>query len=290
MKDSIKSVLFSFLFVFLFSIPATACTIFSVSYGDSVMFGANEDQRSNESFLVVDKSGTNGVVYFATPWKGIPLLMQMGINEKGLCYDMNWIPKENINPHPERKLYKVFEMKRPGKKPKKEWVITHLMKECSTVEEVLSKVFQFNFGNSVSGQFHFADKNGDAVVIHPGSDGELTFTRKNQGNGYLISTNFNLAQLYKGNWSCDRYAKADKMLSTMHVRGGLSVEFMALILNATHQNKLFSTKTLYSVVYDIQKLRIYLYFNRQFNTPHVLDLNEELVKTVDFRKVALKDL
>lgn len=198
-----------------------------------------------------------------------------GYQRNGLSYDSNWIPTEKLNPHPERK-------------PQYEWVITQLMKEASTVEEVLSKIFTYNWGDSISYQVHFADKSGDAVVIHPGTDGELTYFRKPKGNGYLISTNFNLAQLDKGNWSCPRYKTAYKMLSKIGTRNDLTVEFMASVLNATHQDWVY--KTLYSAVYDLQKLRIYLYYNRQFDAPYVLDVKKELVKTTVYRKVPLKDL
>jgi hypothetical protein len=83
MKIIVK--LFVFLFIPLLIVSKTiACTIFTVSNGETVMFGGNEDQTPNSSFLVVDNSGTFGVIYFATPWKEMPLVMQMGINERGL--------------------------------------------------------------------------------------------------------------------------------------------------------------------------------------------------------------
>ena len=273
--------LFIFLFIPLWIVSKTnACTIFTVSNGETVMFGGNEDQTPKSSFLVVDNNGTFGVVYFATPWKKWPLVMHMGINEMGLCYGMNWIPKEKLNPHPERK-------------PQNEWAVTQLMREASTVEEVLSKTFTYNWGNSISYQIHFADKSGDAAVIHPGTNGELTYTRKSKGNGYLISTNFNLAKLDKGNWSSsyssDRYKTADKMLSTIGAQNDLTVEFIATVLKATRR-RYSRVKTLYSAVYDLQKLRINLYYDCQFDSPYSLDVKKELAKTTDRRKVFLKDL
>ena len=254
-----------------------ACTIVTASSGETVLFGGNEDQTSNSSYLVVDTSGSFGVVYFATPWKQYPLARQMGINEMGLCYDANWIPREKLNPHPERH-------------PQSEWVGVKLMKEVSTVEEVLTKIFTYDFGDSIEYQIHFADKSGDAIVVHPGSNGELTYTRKPKGDGYLISTNFNLAQLDKGNWSCSRYKTADNMLSKIRDQRELTVEFLASVLNATHQNQLFWVKTLYSAIYDLKKLRIYLYYDRQFDKPYELDVKNELAKTKDYRKVSLKKL
>lgn len=278
MKITVR--LFVFLFIPLLIVSKTiACTIFTASNGETVMFGGNEDQTPNSSFLVVDNGGTFGVVYFATPWKEIPLVMQMGINEKGLCYDANWIPKEKLNPHPERKS-------------QNEWAVTQLMRGASTVEEVLSKIFTYNWGGSIDYQIHFADKSGDAAVIHPGTNGELTYTRKSKGNGYLISTNFNLAKLDKGNWSgsysSDRYKTADKMLSKIDSHNNLTVELMASVLNATHQNS--DSKTLYSVVYDLQNLGIYLYYDRRFESPYILNVKEELAKTTFRRKVSLTDL
>jgi hypothetical protein len=274
MKTNVKLTVVIILFIALLVVPNTiACTIITASNGEAVMFGGNEDQTPNSSFLVVNTLGTFGVVYFATPWKKWPLVMQMGINEMGLSYDCNWIPQEKLNPHPERKS-------------QYEWLITQLMKKASTVEEVLSKIFTYNWGDSISYQVHFADKSGDAVVIHPGTDGELTYSRKPKGNGYLISTNFNLAKLDKGNWYCRRYNTADKMLSRIGAENDLTVEFMASVLNATHQDRLY--KTLYSAIYDIQKLRIYLYYNRQFDTPYVLDVKKEVAK--GYRKTALQDL
>jgi len=47
---------------------APAYTIFTVVQGDTVLFGSNEDQTPNASFLVVDTSGKYGAVYVATPW------------------------------------------------------------------------------------------------------------------------------------------------------------------------------------------------------------------------------
>jgi len=276
MKKFVKLSVFFLLFIPLFIVPpTTACTIFTVSNGERVLFGGNQDQTPSNSFLVVDKSGTFGVVYFATPWKQMPLHMMKGINEMGLSFDMNMIPKERLIPHPERKH-------------QNEWAITQLMKEVSTVDEVLSKIFTYNWGNSFGFQIHFADRSGDAVVIHPGRDGELTYSRKPKGKGYLLSTNFNLERLDKGTWSCRRYEAADKMLSKISTKSDLTVDFMASVLNATHQDQRF--QTIFSTVCDLQKLRIHLYYNRKFDVSYVLDIKKELAKTTVYRIVSLKDL
>ena len=292
MKYNIKHIIFGFIFISLWPVSSTvACTIISASHGKVVIFGGNEDQPPNSSFLVVDKTGTIGVVYFATPWQKLPLVMQMGINEMGLSYDANWIPEEKLNPHPEGQ--QQFE-----------WAITQLMKETSTVHEVLSKIFTYSWGNSISYQVHFADRSGDAVVIYPGVDGELTYSKKDKGNSYLITTNFNHARREKASWSFldfaystlfdGTYKIADKMLSKIGGEHKLTVEYIASVLDATHRdwffNTRFSLKTIYSAVYDLKNLQIYLYYNRQFDKPYVLDINKELAKTDSYRKISLQEL
>ena len=49
-------------------------------------------------------------------------------------------------------------------------------------------------------------------------------------------------------------------------------------------------RTIYSAGYNLQKDIIYLYYNRQFDKPYVLDVTQELAKSGRYRKVALKDL
>ena len=264
--------------IFVSPALSPACTVITAAKGSTVLFGGNEDQMPNDCFFVVDKSGPIGGVYFATPWDRHPLVMQMGINEKGLCYDVNWIPEEKLTPHPERT-------------PQRRWAVTRLMRESSSVAEVLARIFTYNWGDAISYQVHFADRSGDAAVIHPGENGELTFTRIEKEKGYLVSTNFNLARRDKGNWSCRRYKNADKMLSTLAGDTDLTPQFMASVLQVTHQYLKY--KTLYSAVYDLRNLRIYLYTDRRFGTPCVLDVNTALAGLADHRKfsiISLKEL
>lgn len=247
-----------------------ACTIFTDAQGDLVLFAGNEDQSQNESYLLVDTEGLIEVVYFATPWGELPLIPQMGMNEQGLCYDANWIPNEELNYGADFNAYD-------------DWPVPHIMRECSTVEEVLDRIFEYNWGSSISYQMHFADTTGDAVVIHPGSDGMLTYTRKQNGDGYLISTNFNLERLKIGDYNCERYTTAESMLSADHE---LSIEFMASILDATHAEGQVST--IFSAVFNPTETTVYLYYNHRFNQPVVLDIHEEV--TGGAEQVPIEDL
>ena len=251
------------------SIIASACTIFTDSQGDQVFFAGNEDQSPTESYLLVDTEGPIGVVYFATPWQEHPMIPQMGMNEQGLCYDTNWIPNETLNYGTDFTTYE-------------DWPVPHLMRECSTVEEVLARALETNWGSSISYQMHFADATGDAAVIHPGSDGELTYTRKASGDGYLVSTNFNLERLKSSDYHCERYDTANDMLQAEHE---LTIEFMASILDATHAEGQVST--IFSAVFDPTGT-IYLYINHRFDSPLTLSVEEQVAGGA--RQVPLEEL
>lgn len=105
--------------------------------------------------------------------------MQMGVNEKGLVYDINSIGKETL-------------VHVPNTIKQKEWVLVALMKEAGTVDELLGKIFKYDWGTSIAYQIHITDRFGDAAIIHPGKNGRLTFTRIDKNKGYIISTNFNV--------------------------------------------------------------------------------------------------
>ena len=93
--------------------------------------------------------------------------------------------------------------------------------------------------------------------------------RKQRGDGYLISTNFNLERLKIGNYDCERFSTANEMLFAEHE---LSVEFITSILDATHAEGQVST--LFSAVFNPREGNIHLYFNHKFNKPLILDVKE----------------
>lgn len=248
----------------LFS-EAAACTIVTSTKGKTVLFASNEDQAPNKSYLVVDATGKYGVVFLATPTAEGALVMQMGVNEKGLVYDINSIGKEAL-------------VHMPNTIKQKEWALVELMRETSSVDELLGKFFQYDWGTSISYQIHVADRFGDAAVIHPGKNGKLTFTRIDKNKGYLISTNFNLRDLDMARWVSSRYLTADSRLKTVTAEADLSSKFMASVLDATHQEASFISpvKTIYSVVVNPKTLDIRLYYGGNFNRSYLLNVRSEL--------------
>lgn len=66
--------------------PVYACTIFTAKQDETVLFAGNEDQKPKDAYLIVDTSGTYGVVYIGISYSPLPLAEMTGINEQGLCY------------------------------------------------------------------------------------------------------------------------------------------------------------------------------------------------------------
>jgi hypothetical protein len=248
-----------------------SCTILTASQGDKVLFGNNEDWiNPNTYYWTVPPTNDNfGVVYFGFDnfWP------QGGINEKGLAYDVNALPKSPLNPHPEL--------------PKVDYPFYENLKKYSTVEEVIKAVQSYSWESAWRAQLHVADRTGDAVVISAGPDGEIAFTRKQKENGFLVSTNFNLANRANGRYPCIRYDIATEMLGKVNNEEKLTVEYIQSLLNAVHQEGP-SVNTVYSNIFDLKKGIIYLYHSHQFDEVVQLNVSNELAKAPS--RIRIEDL
>jgi len=241
-----------------------SCTIFTASYGGTALFGNNEDTMNPKTYywVVPAEEGNYGGVYLGLD----NLFAQGGINEKGLAFDANALRPAPLNRHPELPPL-------PGRK-----LGERLLGQCATVEEALNWVKQYNWGSSFAGQIHLADAMGDAAVISPGADGELAFTRKKPGDGYFISTNFNLANRSTGGFPCQRYETVTRMFEQRNAAEALTVDYVRSILDATHQEGAV-VNTVYSNIFDLRQGVIYLYHWYQFDEVVVLKVAEELARS-----------
>lgn len=258
---------------------AIGCTILTATKGNTVFFASNEDQATNSSYLVIDPTGKYGVVFFATPTADSPLVMQMGINEKGLSYDINAISTEKLNP-------------RPNAIQQKEWALVALMRESSSVNELLGKFFTYDWGNSISYQIHLADKFGDAAVIHPGEDGTLTFTRIDKSQGYLVSANFNVRDEWFNKFLPGRYKTAGNELKKLSNDESLTQEFMTSVLEKTHQEGgwINPYRSIFSVVFNLNTLDIRFYYESKFDKPYFLNVRSELAKATGKKIIPLPEV
>ncbi len=244
-------------------VPGT-CTIFAASFGSTVLYGNNEDYRIPKTYYWAEPSGekTFGGVFLGFD----NFFPQGGINEKGLAFDFNALPEAPLNPHPEL--------------PDRGDIIKKIYQTCATVEEAITLAKEHNWGSSIRWQVLLADATGDAVVISAGPDGELAFTRKPKGDGYLVSTNFNRANpknTYRGGYPCWRYNKAVEMLKKIKNEKDLTVDSFKSILDACHVEGAVGN-TLYSNVFDLKNGIIYIYHWHQFDETAVLKVADEIAK------------
>ncbi len=239
-----------------------SCTIITASQGDVVLFANNEDWTSPDTYYWTRPGSdqTYGAIYFGFA----DFYPQGGINEMGLAYDINGLPAVPLNPH--REL--------PGTPNN---FGAYMLERAATVDEAIELLSGFSWGDSISGQIHIADATGAAAVMSAGADGELAFTRKDQGDGYLVSTNFNLAYPENGTLPCWRYDKATEMLDRIFERAVLDVEQLRMVLEAVHQEGP-SFNTVYSNIFDLRQGVIYLYHWYQFDEVVVLDVEETLTQ------------
>ena len=242
--------------------PASGCTVFTLEKGGQIYFGGNDDYITLDSYYWVDQRGDG---QYGVIWVGPPDNVQQGVNEKGLAYDANGLPSVYTNPHPEREPV-------PGGYV--DYVI-HIMRHNSTVEEVIDWIQSHQRPDFMRDQLHFADASGDAVIVSPGQDGELIFTRKPPRDAFLISTNFNVADPNHGNVSW-RYSTAEQVLGELIDRpGGLTPLDGASVLEAVHDEG-SGGWTRSSMLADLPNGKVYLYYFYQFDSPVILDVADQL--------------
>ncbi len=249
-----------------------SCTIFTTTIGDRVFFGNNEDYRLWGIYawfipaqVIWTPSGshtTYGAIFFGFDDNGDPAdgYPQGGMNDQGLCIDGNALSEYSIHDHPERDTPYCAMM-------------AQVLWECATVEEVVSWYQTHRIGTSMPYQLHFADATGDAVVVGPGDDNEIAFTRI-QTNTCLVSTNINVADPTRDVFDCWRYSTAMLMLTAISSESALTMEACRDVLDAVHQNGLYATK--YSNVFDCVSRDIYLWYDRDYTMAVTMNLDVEL--------------
>jgi hypothetical protein len=247
------------------SIPS-GCTVFTVSKDDQVFFGGNDDYINPDSYYWVDPGDEQN---YGAIWIGYPDNVQQGVNEKGLAYDANGLPRVDTNPHREREPvsgdYTIYPIR--------------ILHECASVAEVIEWVEAHQWHSYMHDQMQFADASGDAVIISAGADGEVVFTRKSPGDGFLVSTNFNVANPSNGyGYPCWRYDTATERLTELvSQEGGLTAQDATDVLDAVHTQG-GSSWTLESMIADLPNGVVYLYTYHQFDQPLVLNVAEEIAK------------
>jgi len=247
------------------------CSVFTLSIDDRVLFCGNLDHPNPDGYIRFwpeSEEGYGGILhgYFAQTDEQSWISFEGGMNDKGLSFDTNGLPNADMNPHPEN-LYSW--------ENENFWYL--LLKKCSNVKDAISIARQFDFGNMMNFQVHVADPSGDAVVISPGANGELSFTRKEPVTKFLVSTNINNANPEHGyvKYPCSRYEIISGMLGKIENEQDISNEYLASVLDSVHFERA-TYNTIYSYICDLNKGLFYLYYFHQFNESVLFELAKEL--------------
>ena len=124
---------------------------------------------------------------------------------------------------------------------------------------------------TIAGQFQFADANGNATVISV-YNGDWVFTSIQKAN-YMVSTNYNLANISNGEYPCWRYNNAILLLQQIDTKN-ITEESLVAVLKSTHLEG--QTHTVYSYLVNVKTLDIALFYEHDFTTKKVFNLQTEL--------------
>jgi penicillin V acylase-like amidase (Ntn superfamily) len=240
------------------SIPGVACTFFSYTGADLVLFGNSEDHYDENTFLwyVPGSDDEYGCLFlgFSTGFA------QGGVNTAGLAFDAAGIDSTPLNDHPE--------LPTPDPMNFCEIVLRH----CGTVDEAIALISSYNLSYVTMAQFQFTDATGASVVVAPGPNREIAFVRS-EGT-YEVTTNTNTAIYPQQHQQCPRHRKVSTALAKIDSgESQLSIATFAAILESVAFTA-GPSETMYSNVFDLANDLVYVYYRHDFGRIVVLDLKE----------------
>ncbi len=249
------------------SFTTEACYFIIGKKNDRVLVGYNEDwYRSNSKYWLEhpSKKEKYGAVFFG--FGGEFKIAQGGVNERGLFFDGNAIPKQVLN-----------DSTKQGKKAAPVPIFKNVLKNCATVDEALKYLQHFYIPFIKSVQIILADAQGNYAVMDLNGvieKGKIT-------DGYKIITNFRSSD--KTHF-CYRYD-----LTTALLEKGFSnqVEEFENVLFTARQT--FPGATVYSTISDLNHQQINLYYNHKVANKVEIDLKKSL-KEGKTNEVALENL
>jgi len=259
--NEMKKIGLSLIISLCYSATTIACSGFYIKRGDIILAGNNEDfiNPKTKMWIVPGENGNYGKIFFGFD----DYYPQGGINEKGLFFDGFGAEQKKV-------------LKSLGK-PKYEKVYDNFQNEilstCANIDDVIAFLNKYNLDFLENGMFFFGDSKGESVIIEGDS-----FIRKK--GDFQIVTNFRQSQTK--NITCERYNTIYQMLNKSK---NINVDKCKDILDAVHSEG--ETSTLYSQVYDIKNLIVYIYNFHDFTNCVKIDLKKELKKGLQYYDLPL---
>lgn len=248
--NNIRTFSIGIIFILFFSTSASACTGFTASNEEKVLFGINEDSFQTRRYVEIfpPEGEKFGIIYFCYE----QAFRQQAMNGQGLFYDGYWAPHLDIQ-------------KGEGKPPPDGWMIDEWMETCSTVDEVIDQFDNYDWRDTglEDAMIFFVDRQRNSAII----EGDDIIYK--EGNFQAV-TNFYQSHPELGGYGFVRYATAISMLENMT---DFSIGYFRDICDATHQ--LGSYPTIYSLVGDLTKNIIHYYYHHDFENVWEINLTEE---------------
>lgn len=234
------------------AIDTYACSMFTMTLGDRVLMGNNEDYIK-PGYVWFMPGGRNrlGRVNFGFDDK----FAQGSMNEKGLCFDAAVVPE--------------VPYARDDDKKTPENLIEKIMNECTTVDEAIDYFRRFNAPHLSRTQFMFADKTGASVVIAWMPETGLSIVRKTGDHQLITNTRLEISA-----YRCERFVIADRVLTA---DGEDPVAVARDALASIHQRGP-QAYTSYSNIFDLVRGEIYVYNLADYDEVVTFNLAEELEK------------
>ena len=248
---------------------AWACTGVVIAKDGHVIVGGNEDWSRDDAYLWAEPAvgRLHGVVYFGYEIRGEfgneePFWYEFqGINSAGLFFDSFTAPCIGLSEEEQLKPRMTGRIERS------------IMRWCSTVEEAVRLITQYDRTFMICTQYLLVDRTGAAAVVE---NGAVVWMEEET----FAVTNFHLSDPAHGHYPCRRYDAATQRLSE---NSEASIERVATILNAAH-----TLATRYTIVCDLAETLAYVYYLRAFRHPIAIDLETLWAEGSD--RVALSSL
>lgn len=243
------------------------CTGFVFSDGQTVYAGGNEDFRHNDFRIWFEPPANEneyGSVFIGYPLWGGEYHAFHGMNTAGLYQDGFGGARKELKGMKELPEY-------DGERTLHEDVI---MKNA-TVNEAIEFMSKYYHPLYETDMCLFGDATGNAAV----KEGDIVVEKDGE---FMVLTNFMLSQAAEPMAACDRYRIATTMLNEKE----RNFDLARAILSNTHNEGRWSTK--YSVICDLTRKVMYIYYFHDFEEVYVLDLEEEL--KLGRRQFPLRDL
>ena len=241
-----------------YSAASTACTFFSYTGDELVLFGNSEDHYDERVFAwFVPATSEEYACLFVGFDTGFA---QGGMNSEGLAFDAAAISSSPLNDHPERPL------------PDPMNFCEIVLRRCATVDEAVELMQSYNLSYVQGAQFQFTDRTGASVVVAPSPNREIAFVLAD--SPYQVTTNINTAVYPVVHKSCSRHKAATTLLKKVEIgEVDLSVEIFVTILDEVAVRS-GPSETMYSNVFDLTNGIAYIYYRHDFDSVGVLHMDE----------------